>query len=131
MANSAQIETFLTSAAFAVVGASSNRTKFGNRVLRSYLQKGLTVYPVNPHEEKIENLKVYPTIASLPDTIKSISIITPPAVTQKIVEEAIAKGINNIWMQPGAENREAIEMAKKAGLNVIAYGPCVLVEFGV
>ena len=126
-----QIEQFLQSSAFAVVGASSNRAKYGNKVLRCYLQHGKTVYPINPREELIEGLLVQRSISDLPDEVDSISIITPPrAVTEKVVAAAIEKGIKNIWMQPGAESDAAIQNGKEHGLNIIAGGPCILVLMG-
>jgi predicted CoA-binding protein len=121
---------FFQSQAFAVVGASSDRTKYGNKVLRCYLQHHKTVYPVNPTEKTIEGLKVYAHISELPDEVESISIITPPPITEKIVSQAIEKNIRNIWMQPGAESKLAIENCLKHGINVIAGGPCLLVQLG-
>lgn len=125
-----EIEKFFRSPSFAVVGASTNRNKFGNKVLRCYLQHHLTVYPVNPDESIIENLKNYKKINDLPEEVKSISIITSPAITETIVNEAIQKGIKNIWMQPGAESSTAIKKARENNINVIAGGPCILVELG-
>lgn len=124
------IAQFFTSSAYAVIGASSHRDKFGNKVLRCYLQHHKKVYPVHPAEKTIEGLAVVHAVSALPDTVKSISIVTPPAVTDKVVAEAIAKGIENIWMQPGAESSQAIQKAVQHGINVIAEGPCILVELG-
>ena len=124
------IERFLQSPAFAVVGASKDRHKFGNKVLRCYIEHHLIVYPVNPNEDTIENLKCLKNILKLPNEVLSISIITPPAITALIVDEAIQKGIKHIWMHPGAENLNAIQKAKKNNINVIANGPCILVELG-
>jgi predicted CoA-binding protein len=62
--------------------------------------------------------------------VKSISVITPPQVTDKVVEQAIARGIENIWMQPGAESDAAVERCRKSGVNVIADGSCLLVVLG-
>lgn len=121
------IQKFFSSKAYAVIGASNDRKKYGNKVLRVYLQKHKKVYPVNPHEETIEGIPVIANLASLPEDVKSISIITPPSVTEKIVPLAIQKGIENIWMQPGAESDAAIKLAEKNGINVIAKGPCILV----
>ena len=124
------IAQFFASSAFGVVGASNNRQKYGNKVLRVYLQHQKKVYPVNPHEAVIEGLNAVPRIFELPPEVKSISIITPPQITQKIVLEAISHGIKNIWMQPGAENDEAISQCKDQAINVIAGGPCILVTLG-
>jgi len=124
------IAEFLSGRAFAVVGASRDRSKYGNRVLRAYLDAGKTAYPVNPREEEIEGLPSYPDLASLPGDVHGVSIITPPAVTETIVEQAAQAGIERVWMQPGAESDEAVRTAQSRGLEVIAAGPCVLVELG-
>jgi predicted CoA-binding protein len=122
------ITAFFTSPSFGVIGASNDRSKFGNRVLRKYLEKGLTAYPVNPNADKVEGLKCFKSVSELPAEVKSVSIITPPAVTEVVVREAVAKGIENIWMQPGAESAAAVAFARQRGVNVIADGSCVLVE---
>lgn len=124
------IEVFLKSPAFGVVGASTNRDKYGNKVLRCYLQNHKKVYPVNPKEKTIEGLACLPSLDALPAEVESLSIITPPAVTEKIVEQAIKKGIKNLWMQPGAESETAISQARQHQLNLIAGGPCLLVVLG-
>lgn len=125
-----QIETFLTSPAFGVVGASANRDKYGNKVLRCYLQHDLQAIPVNPNESEIQGVACVASIADLPSEVKSISMITPPAVTEKLVPLAISKGIENIWMQPGAESALAIAFCHQHNVNVIADGSCLLVVLG-
>ena len=122
------LQQFFSSPAYAVVGASANRDKFGNKVLRCYQQDNMHVYPVNPHEEIIEGLATVKTVAELPRSVKSISIVTPPSVTEQIVMQAIQHGIQNIWMQPGAESDEAVRNCKQHNLNVIADGRCILIE---
>lgn len=121
------IQEFLAGDDFAVVGASQNRNKYGNKVLRAYLQNNRTAYPINPVADEIEGLPVYRDLASLPQPPHGVSIITPPAVTERVVEEAIGLGIRHIWMQPGAESERAVSRAEAAGVNVIHSGPCVLV----
>ncbi|TYO99261.1 putative CoA-binding protein [Geothermobacter ehrlichii] len=125
-----QIERFLASPAFGVVGASTKPEKYGNKVLRCYLQNGRRAIPVHPAEKEIEGQPCVASVDRLPPEVKSISIITPPQVTQKVVELAIGHGIENIWMQPGAEHPDAVAAARDAGLNVIADGSCVLVVLG-
>lgn len=125
------IEQFLASKAFGVVGASKDRTKYGNRVLRMYVLKKLNVYPVHHTEKNIEGVDCLAKISDLPQDVESLSIITPPPVTEKMVEQAIATGhIKNIWMQPGAESDAAVENCKKHHINVIYGGPCILVTLG-
>jgi len=113
-----------------VVGAATNRDKYGNKVLRCYMQHGRRVYPFNPRAGEIEGLACAAAVKDLPDTVKSISFITPPPVTEQVVKEAIAKGIENIWLQPGAGSPAAIADCRKAGINVIGDGSCVLVHMG-
>lgn len=124
------IDAFLAGDAFAVVGASRDRQKYGNKVLRSYQQAGRTVFPVNPHADEVEGQRCYPDLASLPQSVHGISIITPPPVTESIVEQAADQGIRHLWMQAGAESPRAIELAAARGLNLIHSGPCVLVVQG-
>ncbi len=76
------IADFLAQGPYAVVGASTNRDKFGNKVLRAYQRKGFKVYPINPREPEIEGLKAYVDLKSLPETPRGVSIITPPPVTR-------------------------------------------------
>jgi predicted CoA-binding protein len=122
-----QIKQFLAGKRFAVVGASKDRAKYGNKVLRAYLQNNRDAIPVNPGADEIEGLTTYRDLASVPGNVDGVSIITPPNVTEKVVDQALQRGIKQIWMQPGAENSAAIESAEKAGANVIAGGPCLLV----
>jgi uncharacterized protein len=130
MQDSLKIKQFFTSPSFAVIGASADRNKYGNKVLRCYLEHHKIVYPVNPNEQTIEGLSCTHDLQSLPQAVQSISIITPPTITEKIVEEAHKKDIQNIWMQPGAESALAIQKAESYGMNVIAGGPCILVVLG-
>jgi predicted CoA-binding protein len=124
------IDRFLESPAFGVVGASPRRHKYGNKVLRCYQQAGRRAIPVNPREPEIEGVPCVASVLDLPEDVRSVSVITPPPVTERVVEQAIAKGIENVWMQPGAESEAAVEACRQAGINVIADGSCVLVVLG-
>jgi predicted CoA-binding protein len=125
-----QIDRFLASPAFGVVGASANRQKYGNKVLRCYLQNGRRAVPVNPSEREIEGVPCVAGIADLPPEVESISMITPPEVTERLVPLAIERGVRNIWMQPGAESPAAVSLCREHGINVIADGSCILVVLG-
>jgi predicted CoA-binding protein len=124
------IDVFFDATAYGVVGASANRDKYGNKVLRCYLQNGYRVIPVNPKEKEIEGISCVASVEDLPDDVKSISVITPPAVTEQVVEMAARKGIENIWMQPGAQSPKAVELCRRNNINVIADGSCILVVLG-
>ena len=124
------IARFLESPAYGVVGASRQRHKYGNKVLRCYQQNGRRAIPVNPREHEVEGVVCVPSVLDLPDDVQSISVITPPPVTERVVQEAIRRGIRHVWMQPGAESDRAIADCESAGINVIADGSCVLVVLG-
>ena len=126
----AQIKLFLAGSPHAVVGASANRSKYGNKVLRAYLQNGRAVYPVHPSASTVEGVPAYPDLQSLPVPIYGVSVITPSTITEQIVEEAAALGIQHLWMQPGAESERAIEIAVSQQINVIGGTGCLLVAIG-
>lgn len=129
-AMSAPTDAFLAETRFAVVGASSDRSKYGNKVLRCYLQHGRDAVPVHPKEATVEGRPAFATLGAIPGGVGAISVITPPAVTEKVVEEAGKLGIRHVWMQPGAESDAAVRRARELGMNVIAGGPCLLVVLG-
>src|SRR5262245_50727400 len=122
MKSQEKIEAFLANKRFAVVGASQDRTKYGNKVLRSYKQNELEAVPINPTAAEVERQHAYPDLASVPGTIDAISIIPPPPVTERVVADAVARGIKHILMQPGAESQKAIKAAEAGGASVIASG---------
>ena len=119
--------TFLTAKTFAVAGASRDRSKYGNKVFQALVASGRTAYPLNPSAPEVEGHQAFPSISDLPDVAESLSIVTPPHVTREIIQQAIAAGVKNIWMQPGAEDSHGSKLAREAGLNVIDDGSCVLV----
>src|SRR5262245_66539510 len=124
------IAEFLAQGSFAVVGASTDRRRYGNKVLRCYLQHGLPVVAVNPGHASVEGVVAYPSLREVPATVRAASVIVPPALAARIVEDADAAGIRHLWFQPGAEDDAAIAAAERKGIAVIAHGPCVLVALG-
>ena len=124
------IRSFLAEGPYAVVGASRSRAKYGNKVLRCYLQHGLEVHPVHPKETEVEGVACVPCLTDLPNSVRGVSVITPPRVTERIVENLPAAGAEFVWMQPGAESDAAVARAEELGVTVIAGGPCLLVALG-
>ncbi|MCL4201708.1 MAG: CoA-binding protein [Pirellulaceae bacterium] len=124
------IEQFLAGSPHAVAGASRDRDKYGNKVLRAYQQRQRLVYPINPAATDIEGLQAYADLSRAPLPLHGVSIVTPPEVTEQIVEQAARLGIRYLWMQPGAESDRAIQSARRHGIHVIAGGPCILVSLG-
>ena len=125
------IQDFLGSETFAVAGASVDRQKYGNKVFRALLKSGRLVYPLNPHADLVEGHAAYASLAELPAPPAALSMVTPPSVTRQIVPDAIAAGVRIIWMQPGAEDRLAGQLARSAGVQVIDDGSCVLVQLAL
>jgi uncharacterized protein len=93
----------------------------------SIIASGRTVYPLNPTAVEVESQSAFASIVDLPVVPESLSIVTPPHVTRQVIQQAIAAGVKNICMQPGAEDDQACQAAREAGLNVIDDGSCILV----
>jgi len=124
-------QTFLSAESFAVAGASRDQQKYGNRILKALIKSGRRVYPLNPNASEIEGLQAYASLADLPEVPLSLSIVTPGPITRKVVEQAIALGVKNVWMQPGAQDAQASLQARQAGLNLIDDGSCILVSLAI
>src|SRR5205814_9287474 len=96
----------------AVVAASSNRSKFGNRAVRAFKQQGYTVVPINPHETEVEGLKAYASVLDVPGAIDMASLYVPPDIGEQVIAEIAQKGIHEVWRNPGAESDELIARAR-------------------
>ena len=112
----------------AVIGASSNRSKFGNRAVRAFLQQGYTVVPINPHETAVEGLKAYASVLDVPGAIDMASIYLPPEIGEQVIGEIAQKGIAEVWLNPGAESDELIARAR--ALNIRPIVACSIVAIG-
>jgi predicted CoA-binding protein len=96
----------------AVIGASSDRRKFGNRAIRAYLEQGYTVIPINPHEREIEGLRVYASVLDVPGSIDMASFYVHPEVGEQVIAEVAKKQIAEVWLNPGSESDTLIERAR-------------------
>jgi len=113
----------------AIIGASNNRSKFGNKSVRAHLQQGYTVFAVNPNEAQIEGLPVFKTILDVPVRPNRISVYLPPTRLLPILPDIAAKGCDELWLNPGTESDPIIAEANRLGLNVIQA--CSIVSIGV
>jgi predicted CoA-binding protein len=113
----------------AVIGASSNRAKFGNKAVRAFRQRGYTVWPVNPHEMEIEGLPVYRSIADVPGPIDMVTFYVPPNVGLQVIEAVAARQPAEVWLNPGSESDELIARARALGVEPIAA--CSIVGIGM
>ncbi|PVU94211.1 hypothetical protein BB559_003051 [Furculomyces boomerangus] len=129
---------FFAKKIFAVAGASNDPSKFGNIILKAYINKGLNVIPINPRGGQIEGLDTVTSLSQLIDVVNTkygiksdeigLSVVTPPKATQTILENAASLEIRNIWLQPGSEPENWKKTATELKLNIIGGGPCVLVS---
>lgn len=120
------IETYANEPVWAVVGASNDRRKFGNRIYRTLRSAGYTVYPVNPREETIEGDQAYKWVNQLPEPPTVVNMVIPPRYALSTVKQAKEAGAQAVWFQPGAEDDEAIHWAKENGMDVVEN--CILVH---
>jgi len=113
----------------AIIGASSDRRKYGNKAVRAFHQQGYAVYPVNPNETAIEGLPAFRSIRDVPVRPEMISVYLPPPVLLKILPDIAARGCDELWLNPGTESDEVLAEAERLGLNVIQA--CSIVGVGV
>lgn len=112
----------------AIIGASSNPQKFGNRAVRAFRRQGYTVIPINPNEPLIEGLKTYASVLDVPGPIDMASIYLPPHVGERVIEEVAKKQIPEVWINPGAESDALIDRARALNLRPIVA--CSIVGIG-
>jgi predicted CoA-binding protein len=112
----------------AVIGASNNRRKFGNRAVRAYLEQGHTVVPINPREAEVEGLRTYRSVLDVPGPIDMATFYVPPEVGERVIEEVAQKGIGEVWLNPGAESERLL--AKAHALNLRPIVACSIVALG-
>ena len=112
----------------AVVGASSNRSKFGNKALRAYERQGYTVLAINPNEKEVEGHKTYASVLDVPGPIDMATIYVPPEIGVRVMEELAKKQIPEVWLNPGADDRQVVEKARALGLKTIQQ--CSIIAIG-
>lgn len=118
----------MAASVIAVVGASSDPAKFGNKCVRAYLRRGWKVYPISPKGAPIEGLATLRSIGDVPEHIDRASLYLPPKVGITVLAEIAAKGVNELWVNPGAESDALLAEANRLGLNAIVG--CSIVDIG-
>ncbi|MEN8153796.1 MAG: CoA-binding protein [Acidobacteriota bacterium] len=96
----------------ALIGASSRKEKYGYKILRDLINKGYTVYPVNPASKEIEGIKVFSSIEELHDDVDLFVFVVPAQAGLDITKKLINRGLKKFWYQPGAESEEIIGFLK-------------------
>lgn len=113
----------------AIIGASTDRNKFGNKAVRAFRQQGYRVFPVNPKAAEVEGLAAFSSISSVPVRPDLVSVYLPPPAVLKLLPEIAAKGCDELWLNPGTESPEVLAEAERLGLNVIQA--CSIVGVGL
>jgi uncharacterized protein len=103
----------------AVVGASSDRRKFGNKALRAFQQQGFDAIPVNPHESEVEGLRAYASVLDIPDPVDMATFYVPPDIGETVIADVAEKRIAEVWLNPGAESPALIARARMLGVEPI------------
>lgn len=112
----------------AVIGASRNRQKFGNRALRAFERQGFTVIAINPNETEVEGHQTYASVLDVPGTIDMATVYVPPRHGVRVMEQLAQKGVPEVWLNPGADGPEVVERARQLGLNTIQA--CSIIGIG-
>jgi uncharacterized protein len=112
----------------AVIGASNQRHKYGNRAVRAYVQEGYTVIPINPHEREVEGLKAYPSVLDVPGSIDMATFYVPPDVGERVIDEVARKQIPEVWLNPGAESDALVARARSLSIRPIVA--CSIIAVG-
>ena len=112
----------------AVIGASNDRRKFGNRAVRAFVERGYTVVPINPAERGVEGLKAYGSVLDFPGQIDMASFYVPPDVGEQVIEEVARKQIPEVWLNPGADAPAVVARARDLGLKTVRQ--CSIIAIG-
>ena len=112
----------------AVIGASSNRRKFGNKAVRAFLNQGYTVIPINQSEAVIEGLTAYRSVLDVPGPIVLATLYVPPSVGRVVLEDVAQKGIPEVWFNPGTDSPDLVERAR--ALSLTAVTGCSILRIG-
>ena len=112
----------------AVIGASNDRRKYGNKGLRAFAARGYTVFPINPHEREIEGHRAYASVLDVPGTIDMATVYVRPEVGVRVMEELAAKKVAEVWLNPGADEPQVVARADQLGLRTIQA--CSIIAIG-
>lgn len=111
----------------AVVGATDNPAKYGYVIYRDLKRKGYTVFPVNPHRAQVDGDRAFPSLRDLPDKPTIVNVVVPPRTALEVLKVCRELGLDNVWLQPGAESPEALAYLQQHGFNYLANA-CIMVQ---
>jgi predicted CoA-binding protein len=103
----------------AVIGASNDRRKFGNKAVRAFARQGYDVKPVNPNCATVEGLPAYPSITDITGAIDLVTMYVRPEVGERLLPEIARKQPGELWVNPGADSEALLAKAEALGLRPI------------
>jgi predicted CoA-binding protein len=112
----------------AVIGASSNRNKFGNKALRAFEHQGYTVIPINPNETEVEGHRTFGSVLDVPGSIDVATVYVPAPVGVRVMDDLAKKQIPEVWLNPGADDPEVVARARELGVPIIQA--CSIIGIG-
>ena len=118
-----------TKTRIAVVGASNDPSKYGNIIVKNLMAHGYQVLPVNPKEATIAGLPAFRSLADVPPPVHIVDVVTPPAVTHRVLEDASQAGIGLVWLQDGSFDPSVLEAAAAAPFKTVHHA-CIMVIAG-
>lgn len=114
----------------AVLGASKDHSKFGNKCVRAYKEAGWQVFPVNlGSADPIEGLTAFRKLTDIPADLDRISVYLPPPVSLELLSDIAAKGAREVWFNPGSADNRVLDEARRQG--IAARPGCSIVDIGV
>lgn len=117
-----------TGKAVAVIGASNDRAKFGNKAVRAFARQGYRVVPINLHERHVEGWPAYRSVLDVAEAIDLATFYVPPAVGEQVIDEVAQKGIAEVWLNPGSESDALVTKARAHGIEPIVA--CSIIGIG-
>jgi len=113
----------------AVIGASIDRHKFGNKALRAFREAGYHTIPITPYHDHVEGERTYPTVLDYPGAIDMATVYVPPEIGEQLIEGLAKKGISEVWFNPGAESPLLIARARALGIRTVQA--CSIIGIGM
>ena len=112
----------------AIIGASSNRSKYGNKALRAFEKQGYRVLAINPNESEVEGHKTYASVLDVPGPIDMATVYVPGDIGERVMDDLAKKGIPEVWLNPGADEDQVVARARELGLKTVIA--CSIIGIG-
>lgn len=113
----------------AVLGASPKPDRYANKAVRSLLQHGHDVIPLNPAYAEIEGLACRDGLADLaPEEADTITVYMNPDRTRDLASDFIRARPRRVIFNPGAENADLARVLEKTGIEAIEACTLVLLN---